>query len=126
VVVRRTRQDAGGGKGDEVKVVPSWQGEVFGFAWGDIEQELFLVPGLVQALVDVERAPVDLAEQDVDVADEEFSDRKAHRCAACAAAAGLNEHHRAAPGRAQEADRLARGQGRGDAGQHNRLGHHEP
>jgi hypothetical protein len=30
-----------------VKVVPGWQGEVFGFAGGDIEQELLLVPGLV-------------------------------------------------------------------------------
>jgi hypothetical protein len=100
-----------------VKVVPGWQGEVFGFAGGDIEQELFLVPGLVQALVDVERASVDLAEQDVDVADEEFPGGKAHRCAAGAAAAGLDEHHRAAPGGAQETDRLTRGRGRGDAGQ---------
>jgi len=82
------------------------------------------VPGLIQALVDIERASVDLAEQDVDVADEEFSDGKAHRCAARAAAAGLNEHHWAAPGRAQETDRLARGRGRDDTGQHNRLGHH--
>jgi hypothetical protein len=100
-VAQRTRRDAAGGKGDEVKVVPSWQGEVLGFAWGDIEQELFLVPGLIQALVDIERASVDLAQQDVDVADEEFSGGKAHRCAARAAAAGLNEHHWAAPGGAQ-------------------------
>ena len=82
------------------------------------------MPGLVQALVDVERASVDLAEQYVDVADEEFSGGKAHRCTAGAAAAGLDEHDRAAPGGAQEADRLARGRGRGDACQHNRLGHH--
>jgi hypothetical protein len=84
------------------------------------------VPGLVQALVDVERASLDLAKQDVDATDEEFSDGKAHRCAAGAAAAGLNKHHRAAPGGAQETDRLARGRGGDDACQHNRLGHHEP
>ena len=82
------------------------------------------MPRLVQALVDVERASVDLAKQDVDVADEEFSEGKAHRCAACAAAAGLNEHHRGAPGGAQKTDRLARGRGRGDACQHTRGGHH--
>ena len=66
-----SQRDAGGGAGDEVEVVAGWQREVFGFTGGDIGQELFLVPGLVQALVDVERASVDLAEQDVDVADEE-------------------------------------------------------
>src|SRR5580700_3285898 len=44
---RVTRRDAGRGAGDEVEVVPGWQGEVFGFAGGDIEQELLLVPGLV-------------------------------------------------------------------------------
>ena len=107
-----------------MEVFPGWQGEVLGLAGGGIEQELFLVPGLVQALVDVERASVDVAEQDVDVADEEFSGGKAHRCAAGAAAAGLDEHHRAAPGGAQEADRLARGRGRDDACRGYRLGHH--
>src|SRR5450631_2063811 len=78
---------AGRGERDEVEVVSGCQREVFGLALGDVEQEHVLVPGLVQAFVDVERGAVDVAEQGVDVAEDELPFGEAHRCAAGAAAA---------------------------------------
>src|SRR5665647_410003 len=62
--------DAARRQGDEMEVVPGSQREVFGLAFRDIEQEHILVPGLVEALVDVERTPVDMAEQEVDIAED--------------------------------------------------------
>jgi hypothetical protein len=62
---------------------------------------LILVPGLVEPPVDVKRAPVDRAQQDIERADEELAVREAHRRAAGTAAARLHEHHRAAPSGAQ-------------------------
>ena len=70
---------------------------------------------VVQALVDVEGAAVDVAEQHIDVADDELSVGVAHRGAAGAAAAGLHEHDRPAPGGTQAGYRLACRRGRGDA-----------
>src|SRR5674476_1018437 len=89
---------AGRRHGDEMEVVPGGQREALGLAFRDIEQEHILVPGLVEALVDVERTPVDMAEQEVDVTEDELTHGEAHRGAAGAAAAGLHEHHGAAPG----------------------------
>src|SRR5450759_3259531 len=51
---------------------------------------------------------------------------EAHGCAAGAAAAGLHEHHLAAPGGAEASDRLARRRGGRDACRNDRLGHHMP
>ena len=58
--------------------------------------------------VDVERAAVNVAQQHVDVADDQLPVREAHRGAASAAATGLHEHHQAAPGGTQATDRLMR------------------
>src|SRR5665647_204479 len=85
--------DAARRKRDEMKVFPCGQREAFGLADGDIEQELLLVPRLVETPVDVERAAVDVAEQHVDIADDELTQGVTHRSAAGAAAAGLHEHH---------------------------------
>src|SRR5665647_3238510 len=118
--------DAARRKRDEMKVFPGGQREAFGLADGDIEQELLLVPRLVETPVDVERAPGDIAEEEVDVTDDELTQGVTHGCAAGAAAAGLHEHHRAAPGGAQGSDRLVRRRGGSDACRNDRLGHHRP
>ena len=80
-----------------MQVVAGRQGETFSRAGGDIEDEPVLVPCAVESSVDVERAPVDLAEQHVGVTDEELPVGEAHRCAAGAATTGLHEHHRVIP-----------------------------
>ena len=80
-----------------MQVVAGRQGETFSRAGGDIEDEPVLVPCAVESGIDVERAPVDLAEQHVAVADEELPGGKTHRRAAGAATTGLHEHHRATP-----------------------------
>ena len=95
------------------------QGESLGRAGGDVEHEPVLVPGAVESGIDVERAPVDLTEEHVVVADEELPGRKAHRRAAGAATAGLHEHHRAPVGD-QASDRLA---GRRSGGDPRGVGH---
>src|SRR5664279_3244309 len=108
-----------------MQVVPGGYGEVLGVARGDVEDELLLVPGLVQPPIDVERAAVDVAEAHIDVADEELAVGVTHRGASGAAAAGLDEHHRLAPGGTQAGYRLECGRGGGDACGCSRLGDHE-
>ena len=53
-----------------MELFTGWQREVLGRTVGDVEEEHVLVPGLVEALVDVERTPVDMAEQEVDIAED--------------------------------------------------------
>jgi len=58
----------------------------------DVNDELCMLPIFVLRLGDVKRAAADFAKQHVGIADDQLTERVAHRRAAVAAAAGLMEH----------------------------------
>src|ERR1035438_2179252 len=72
--------------GDEMLSVGGREGEAFGLALAHIEDELRMLPDLVLAAVDIERAATHLAQEHILAADDELPVAKAHREAAVAAA----------------------------------------